>query len=144
MAFVVTGCSKPGQDGAWKESLVHLKFEENLSSAYSEVIANYQKLDSAWPEAKLLECGLTDCGKPLHLYVITCLLAQHNSMPEPVGNFFSETMIPALYAMMRTTTYEMIPYAEWDVASPEKGMANYVQTPRFSTGYVSCFMPCRR
>lgn len=279
LAFIGAGCSKAVQDRAETEALVHLKFEQNLSSTYNEVIANYQKLDSAWPEAKLLECGLTDCGKPLHLfvisgdrqfdpdkirksgkcivlinngihsgepegiegsmlaaddilrnfnrmrkylentvvciipvynvdgllyqnrwhrtnqtgpdnpgyrgnsrnldlnrdfvkletenarsfvkifrrwdpdvfldthttngsdhqYVITYLPAQHNSMPEPAGKFFSEIMIPALFEKMRTTPYEMIPYAEWDEASPEKGIANYVQTPRYSTGYAQLF-----
>lgn len=279
LVFLMTGCKNAVQNEQPAEPLVHLKYEQNLSSTYSEVIANYQKLDSAWPEAKLLECGLTDCGKPLHLfvissdrqfdpvkirksgkrivlinngihsgepegiegsmlaaddilrnldgmrrylentvvciipvysvggllyqnrwhrtnqtgpdnpgyrgnyqnldlnrdfvkletenarsfvkifrrwdpdvfldthttngsdhqYVITYLPAQHNSMPEPVGNFFSETMIPAMYAKMRGTPYEMIPYAEWDVESPEQGIANYVQTPRFSTGYAQLF-----
>lgn len=275
----LSGCHHKADDKLLSEPLIHLKVDQNLSSTYTEVIANYQKLDSAWPEAKLLECGLTDCGKPLHLfvistgrefdpvkirksgkrivlinngihsgepegiegsmlaaddilrnlsgmrkylentvvciipvysvggllyqnhwhrtnqtgpdnpgyrgnsknldlnrdfvklesenarsfvkifrlwdpdvfldthttngsdhqYVITYLPAQHNTMPEPVGNFFAQTMIPAMYAKMRTTPYEMIPYAEWDVASPEKGIANYVQTPRFSTGYAQLF-----
>ena len=279
LAVLLAGCSKPVHDGTVKEPLLHLKFDQNLSSTYAEVIANYRKLDSAWPEAKLLECGLTDCGKPLHLfvisrdrqfdpdkirksgkrivlinngihsgepegiegsmlaaddilrnldgmrryldstviciipvfsvggllyqnrwhrtnqtgpdnpgyrgnyknldlnrdfvkletenarsfvklfrswdpdvfldthttngsdhqYVITYLPAQHNSMPRPVGDFFSETMIPSMYAKMRTTPYEMIPYAEWDVAQPDKGIANYVQTPKYSTGYALLF-----
>ncbi len=274
-----TSCNRPSSVVVQSEPLLHLKYEQNLSSTYAEVIANYQKLDSAWPEARLLECGLTDCGKPLHLfviskdrqfdpvkirksgkrivlinngihsgepegiegsqlaaddilrnfqgmrkyldstviciipvysvggllyqnrwhrtnqtgpdnpgyrgnyrnldlnrdfvklesanarsfvkifrewdpdifldthttngsdhqYVITYLPAQHNSMPAPEGDFFAQTMIPAMYEKMRTTPYEMIPYAEWDVASPEKGTANYVQTPRFSTGYTLLF-----
>ncbi|MCX6226090.1 MAG: M14 family metallopeptidase [Bacteroidia bacterium] len=279
LALILAGCSKSDKNKVPSEALLHLKFDQNLSSTYSEVIANYQKLDSAWPEAKLLECGPTDCGKPLHLfvinsdrvfdpakirksgkrivlinngihsgepegiegsmlaaddilrnldgmrkylentviciipvynvdgllyqnrwhrtnqpgpvnpgyrgnnknldlnrdfvkletanarsfvkifrewdpdvfldthttngsdhqYVITYLPAQHNSMPEPMGDFFSETMIPALFEKMRSTPYEMIPYAEWDNESPEKGIANYVQTPRFSTGYALLF-----
>jgi hypothetical protein len=279
LTIVLNGCSKRVLTSDLKDPLLHLKYQQNLSSTYAEVIANYQKLDSAWPEAKLLECGLTDCGKPLHLfvisadrqfdpakirksgkrivlinngihsgepegiegsmlaaddilrnqdnmrryldstviciipvysvggllyqnrwhrtnqtgpdnpgyrgnyrnldlnrdfvkletenarsfvkifrswdpdvfldthttngsdhqYVITYLPAQHNSMPRPVGDFFSKSMIPALYEKMRATPYEMIPYAEWDVASPEKGIANYVQTPRFSTGYAQLF-----
>ncbi|MFA6126821.1 MAG: M14 family zinc carboxypeptidase [Bacteroidales bacterium] len=279
MTLMIAGCSTPVRNDTTKEPLLHLKYEQNLSSTYEEVIANYQKLDSAWPEAKLLEGGLTDCGKPLHLfviskdrqfdpvkirqsgkrivlinngihsgepegiegsmlaaddilrnldgmrsyldstviciipvysvggllyqnrwhrtnqtgpdnpgyrgnyknldlnrdfvkletenarsfvkifrewdpdvfldthttngsdhqYVITYLPAQHNSMPDPVGNFFAQSMIPALYEKMRATAFEMIPYAEWDVVSPEKGIANYVQTPRYSTGYTQLF-----
>jgi hypothetical protein len=279
VARLITSCSLPEPEPTTREPLIHLKFEQNLSSTYDEVIANYQKLDSAWPEARLIESGLTDCGKPLHLfiidkdrqfdpelirksgkrivfinngihsgepegiegsqlaaddilrnykgmhhlldstvvciipvysvggllyqnrwhrtnqtgpdnpgyrgnyrnldlnrdfvkmetenarsfartfrhwdpdvfldthttngsdhqYVITYLPAQHNSMPQAVGDFFSQTMIPAMYGRMKATPYEMIPYAEWDVASPEQGFANYVQTPRYSTGYTQLF-----
>lgn len=275
----LTGCQNGPSTGNEKEALVHLKFEQAISSTYEEVIANYQKLDSAWPEAKLLECGPTDCGKPLHLfvmnidrqfdpvkirksgksilmimngihsgepdgmeasmmaaddilrnlngmrdylkntvvciipvysvggllyqnpwhrtnqpepvnpgyrgnsknldlnrdfvkldtedarsfvkifrewdpdvfldthvtngsdhqYVITYLPAQHNSMPEPVGRFFNDTLVPEMYERMRATPYEMIPYAEYTNESPEQGIASYVQTPRFSTGYALLF-----
>ena len=279
LAILLTGCIHEDQNKQPAGPLIHLDYEQNLSSTYAGVIANYRKLDSAWPEAKLLECGLTDCGKPLHLfvinsdrqfdpvkirksgkrivfinngihagepegiegsmlaaddilrnldgmrkylehtvvciipvysvggllyqnrwhrtnqtgpdnpgyrgnyknldlnrdfvkletenarsfvrtfskwdpdvfldthttngsdhqYVITYLPAQHNHMPRPVGDFFSETMIPAMYEKMRTTPYEMIPYAEWDVDAPEKGIINYGPTPRFSTGYALLF-----
>ncbi len=279
MLCFLTGCRKGPTDGMEEDALVDLKFEQAISSTYHEVIANYLQLDSAWPEAKLLECGLTDCGKPLHLfimntdrqfdpekvrksgksivmimngihsgepdgmeasmlvaddilrnhnemrklldktvvciipvysvggllyqdrwhrtnqpeplnpgyrgnsknldlnrdfvkldtenarsfarmfrhwdpdvfldthvtngsdhqYVITYLPAQHNSMPEPVGRFFGETMIPAMYEKMRSTPYEMIPYAEYTNQSPEEGISSYVQTPRFSTGYALLF-----
>jgi len=66
LALCLTSCQKGPSDLKEKDALVHLKFEQAVSSTYEEVIANYQKLDSAWPEAKLLECGPTDCGKPLH------------------------------------------------------------------------------
>ncbi len=278
-ATLLGSCETLKKQDTESESLVHLKYDQQLSTPYPEVIANYQKLDSAWPEAQLLEAGPTDCGKPLHLfvissdrqfdpiqirksgkrivminngihsgepegieagmmiaddilrnhegmrkllentvvciipvysvggllyqnpwhrtnqpeplnpgyrgnaknldlnrdfvkldtenarsfarlfrqwdpdvfldthttngsdhqYVITYLPAQHNSMPEKVGNYFSETMIPALYEKMRATPYEMIPYAEYTNDSPEQGIENYVQTPRYSTGYTLLF-----
>jgi hypothetical protein len=50
---------------------IKLKVTENKSLAYDEVIAAYQKLDSKYKTAKLLEYGKTDIGKPLHLFVIS-------------------------------------------------------------------------
>jgi len=55
---------------AQNQPLLNLRYEENYTLAYDEVIEMYQKLDSHYENAVLLEKGLTDCGKPLHLFVI--------------------------------------------------------------------------
>jgi hypothetical protein len=60
---------------AQKPALLKLKYEQNYTPTYSEVIEMYQLLDKNYENAILLEKGLTDCGKPLHLFVI-------NSEPE--------------------------------------------------------------
>src|SRR5690606_25653217 len=55
---------------AQNQPLLNLRYEENYTPTYDEVIEMYQKLDSHYENAVLLEKGLTDCGKPLHLFVI--------------------------------------------------------------------------
>lgn len=51
--------------------LLKLRYLQNYSPTYTEVIEMYHKLDAAYPNARLLEAGSTDCGKPLHTFVIT-------------------------------------------------------------------------
>ncbi|HSH20493.1 MAG TPA: hypothetical protein VLA03_08565, partial [Draconibacterium sp.] len=53
-----------------KQALLHLKYEQNYTPTYSEVIEMYQLLDKNCENAVLLEKGLTDSGKPLHLFII--------------------------------------------------------------------------
>ncbi|MCD6331792.1 MAG: hypothetical protein J7L89_00815 [Bacteroidales bacterium] len=274
-----TGKVRYIRDGETGKALIRLKYEHDSTLTYPEVIANYRKLDAAYPEAKLLEYGLTDCGKPLHLFVINCdrqfnpqkihrsgkrivminngihpgetcgidgsqmvaddilrnknqlrnyldntvvcfipvyniggylyqnpwhrtnqpgpvnpgyrgnaknldlnrdfvkldtrnaqsfvqifrlwdpdvfldthttngsdhqycityLAAQHNSMPQAIGDYFEQVMMPAMYKKMRTTPYELIPYVQYVNRNPEAGITNYFQTPRFSTGYTLLF-----
>jgi hypothetical protein len=55
---------------AQKPALLNLKYEQNYTPTYSEVIEMYQILDKNYANAALIEKGLTDCGKPLHLFVI--------------------------------------------------------------------------
>ena len=55
---------------AQKQPLLNLKYEQNYTPTYSEVIEMYQLLDNKNENAVLLEKGLTDCGKPLHLFII--------------------------------------------------------------------------
>lgn len=55
---------------AQKQPVLKLKYEENYTPTYNEVIEMYRKLDKHYPNATLIEEGKTDIGKPLHLFVI--------------------------------------------------------------------------
>ena len=50
---------------------INLKYDDNLSLEYHEVIDAYQQLADHYPEARLVEMGITDIGKPLHLFMIS-------------------------------------------------------------------------
>jgi hypothetical protein len=55
---------------AQKQPLLHLKYEQNYTPTYYEVIEMYKLLDSRYENAALIENGLTDSGKPLHTFII--------------------------------------------------------------------------
>jgi hypothetical protein len=50
---------------------ITLRYDENISLEYDEVIRSYKELEKHYPEAKLIEIGRTDIGKPLHLFMIS-------------------------------------------------------------------------
>ncbi len=50
---------------------INLKYDENLSLEYDQVIDAYQQLARHYPQAKFIEMGKTDIGKPLHLFMIS-------------------------------------------------------------------------
>jgi hypothetical protein len=58
---------------------VELRYEQNETVSWEEAILMYRWLDEQYPEAKLLEVGSTDAGRPLHLFVID---RQQNFDPE--------------------------------------------------------------
>lgn len=47
------------------------QYKNNRSFTYEETIGYYQQLDKKYKKAALYTYGLTDCGKPLHLFVIS-------------------------------------------------------------------------
>ncbi len=55
---------------AQNQPLLHLRYEENYTPTYDEVIDMYRLLDKTYDNALLIEEGKTDNGKPLHLFVI--------------------------------------------------------------------------
>ena len=52
-------------------ALLSLRYYENYSPTYDEVIELYRLLDRSSSEGTLLEAGQTDTGKPLHVFVIS-------------------------------------------------------------------------
>ncbi len=48
-----------------------LRYSENHSMTYEEAIEFYTLLDREYPEAVLKEMGMTDAGRPLHLFIIS-------------------------------------------------------------------------
>jgi hypothetical protein len=49
---------------------VELRYADNETVTWQEAIDMYQWLDEQYEDARLLEIGLTDAGRPLHLFVI--------------------------------------------------------------------------
>jgi hypothetical protein len=45
--------------------------DRNITAQYSEVISFYEALDAKYPQLKMLTCGPTDIGKPLHLVILS-------------------------------------------------------------------------
>ncbi|WP_297098091.1 M14 family zinc carboxypeptidase [uncultured Draconibacterium sp.] len=58
-----------------QKPLINLRYEQNYTPTYDEVIEMFQLLDSKYENATFVENGFTDIGKPLHTFVI-------NSEPE--------------------------------------------------------------
>lgn len=53
-----------------QKPLINLKYEENYTPTYYEVIEMFKLLDAKYENAVLSENGLTDSGKPLHTFII--------------------------------------------------------------------------
>jgi hypothetical protein len=53
-----------------QESLINLKYEQNYTPTYAEVVEMYKTLDANYENATLVENGITDSGKPLHTFII--------------------------------------------------------------------------
>ncbi|MCY1722714.1 M14 family zinc carboxypeptidase [Prolixibacteraceae bacterium Z1-6] len=53
-----------------QNTFINLKYEQNYTPTYYEIIEMFQLLDSHYENAILVENGLTDSGKPLHTFII--------------------------------------------------------------------------
>lgn len=79
-------------------------------------------------------------------YTMTLIATHHDKLEQPLGDFLLQNMLPALYAGMEEKGWEMTPYVDGPGDTPETGLYNFSDEPRYSTGYAALwntigFMP---
>ena len=75
-------------------------------------------------------------------HVMTLLTTQHNKLGGELGTYINKTFEPALYAAMKTKNWDLVPYVNHSGETPDKGWAEYWDSPRYSSGYAAqwqCF-----
>ena len=130
--------NQPGPyEAGYRGNYKNLDLNRDFVKMDTENAKSFASLTRFWNPDVFLDTHTTNGSD--HQYCITLIPAQHNSMQSDLGKFFNEKMVPALYVKMKKTPYELIPYPTYSNTNPESGISNYVQTPRYSTGYTQLF-----
>ncbi|WP_395701969.1 M14 family zinc carboxypeptidase [Aquabacterium sp.] len=79
-------------------------------------------------------------------HVLTLIPTQPDKLGGRTGAHLRDAMLPALYAGMAARGFAMCPYVNPVKEIPDDGIADFLDTPRFSTGYAALhhcigFMP---
>jgi len=72
-------------------------------------------------------------------YVMTLLATQHNKLTPPLDTFLNDKVLPYLYDAMQQDGYPICPYVNPIYDIPDSGIATFLETPRYSTGYAALF-----
>ncbi|WP_435579727.1 M14 family metallopeptidase [Gilvibacter sp.] len=72
-------------------------------------------------------------------YVLTHLFTQHNKLGGNAGKFLHEVMMPALEDSLAAKNWDITPYVNVFNRTPESGFSQFMDGPRYSTGYTSLY-----
>lgn len=73
-------------------------------------------------------------------YVLTIIPTQKDKLGGPLGEYLEKRMMPFLFDFMQKSPYEMTPYVNSLGRTPdEKGIMDFLESPRYSTGYAALF-----
>lgn len=70
-------------------------------------------------------------------YTLTHVFTQHNRLGGELGEYVQQKMIPSLEASLWENDWEITPYVNVFNEVPEKGFVQFLDTPRYSTGYAA-------
>lgn len=72
-------------------------------------------------------------------YVMTLIPSQKDKLQSFLADYQEKTLLPDLYAAMKASGFEMTPYVNPVKEIPDSGIAAFLETPRYSTGYSALF-----
>ncbi len=70
-------------------------------------------------------------------YILTHLFTQHDKMGGALGNYINEEFRPFLEQDLTSKDWEITPYVNVFNTTPEKGFSQFMDYPRYSTGYTA-------
>lgn len=72
-------------------------------------------------------------------HIITLVNSQKDKMGGKLGEFIDEVFMPYSYGGMKDRGFDAIPYVNAWGQTPDKGWSQFVDLPRYSTGYAALF-----
>lgn len=74
-----------------------------------------------------------------HQYTMTLIASQPDKMTRELKSLLKDKMLPYLYNDMKEKNMEMSPYVYNYKGIPDNGIKDYLDSPRYSTGYTTLF-----
>lgn len=72
-------------------------------------------------------------------YTMTLITTQPDKLGGETGRYLRERLEPTLFKAMAEAGHPMCPYVNTMGRTPESGLVDFLETPRFSTGYAALF-----
>jgi hypothetical protein len=72
-------------------------------------------------------------------HTMTLLTTQYDKLGTGLGSWLKQIFEPQLYSGMTKKGWDMVPYVNFETASPDTGMEMFYDPPRFSSGYAALF-----
>jgi len=72
-------------------------------------------------------------------HVMTTAHSQKDKLGQQLGDYLQNTFQPALFGRMRQSGFPTVPYVNSGGAPPDRGFSQFLESPRYSTGFTALF-----
>jgi hypothetical protein len=104
----------------------------------------FNQFFSAWSPDVMVDTHTSNGAD--YRYTMTLIQTQADKLGNELGEFLRDTLQPAIFAEMSARGWPTCPYVNPVKTTPDQGIEDFLETPRFSTGYAALhhtigFMP---
>ncbi len=134
-------CSRANQNGpamyGFRGNAKNLDLNRDFIKCDSENARAFASIYQTWQPDIFIDTHTSNGAD--YQYVMTLIATQYNKLHPDLGQYSRSTMVPALYRQMKKNGYPMSPYVHAVDGIPDNGIMDYLETPRYSTGYSTLF-----
>jgi len=147
-AFNRANTSRVNQDGpeqfGFRGNSRHLDLNRDFVKCDTLTARVFNELFTAWDPDVMVDTHTSNGAD--YSYTMTLIHTQADKLGGGLGEFLRADMLPAMYAGMEARGWPTCPYVNPVQDSPDHGIAEFLETARFSTGYAALhhtigFMP---
>lgn len=140
--------SRVNQDGpeqfGFRGTSRHLDLNRDFIKCDSLSSQVFTRFFTAWDPDVMVDTHTSNGAD--YAYTMTLIPTQPDKLGGGLGQFLTDTMLPQLYAQMARCGWPTCPYVNPVKDSPDHGIADFLETPRFSSGFAAlhhtlAFMP---
>jgi len=125
------------QDQGFRANAKNLDLNRDYAPMTSKNAQTFAQIFHNWKPDLLIDTHTTNGAD--YQYVMTLIPSHPQELPPMLGQILSDDLEPFLYKSMRNSGYEMIPYVSPMGELPESGLQQYINSPRYTTGYGKLF-----
>lgn len=115
----------------------NLDLNRDFAKANAANTLAFYRLFAEWKPDVFIDTHTTDGAD--YTYAMTLISPIAQTLAPPLGDFAENKMVPALYDRMARKNKEMCPYVFTIGESPKSGLRDFLETPRYSTGFTELF-----
>lgn len=134
-------CSRANQDGpeeyGFRGNYQNLDLNRDFIKCDALNTISFQKLFREWDPDVFIDTHVSDGAD--YQYVMTLIATQHDKLEKACGDYLQIKMLPALYSSMEKKKISMCPYVNTKAETPDSGIVDFLETPRFASGYTALF-----
>ena len=140
--------SRVNQDGpeqfGFRGNSRHLDLNRDFVKCDTLTAQVFNKLFTAWDPDVMVDTHTSNGAD--YTYTMTLIHTQADKLGGGLGAFLRDTMLPHMFKEMEQRGWPACPYVNPVKDCPDHGIAEFLETPRFSTGYAALhhtigFMP---
>jgi hypothetical protein len=140
--------SRVNQDGpeqfGFRGNSRHLDLNRDFVKCDTLTAQVFNKFFTSWDPDVMVDTHTSNGAD--YSYTMTLIHTQADKLGGELGGFLKGTMLPYMFSEMERRGWPTCPYVNPVKDSPDHGIAEFLETPRFSTGYAALhntigFMP---
>lgn len=133
--------SRANQNGpeeyGFRGNAKNLDLNRDFIKCDSKNAASFSKAFQLWDPDFFIDTHTTNGSD--HQYTLTLISSQADKMNPTLKPFLQDSVLPHLYQSMEKRKMPITPYVYPLKASPDHGIKDFLEGPRFSSGYASLF-----